>query len=119
MNVADEIVDAAVVSHNPLPSQRPGLAGFKEAMGMFRGAFPDLKSTPTHVIAEGDLLCSRCEVSATHRGDFMGIAATGKPIHYEEMIMVRIQDGRIVEHWSVADAMAIMDQLGAGQAAQG
>lgn len=115
LEVADRLVHHDVVSHNPLPGQQPGLAGFKDALMLFRAAFPDLRSTPTHIVCEGSMLASRCEVTATHQGDFMGIAATGRTIRYEEMIMVRFDGGLIVEHWSVADAMSIMAQLGVNQ----
>jgi predicted ester cyclase len=101
-----------VVSHNPFPGQVPGIAGFVAALQAFRIAFPDLHATATHYIAEGDKVVGRFEVRGTHQGDFMGLAPTGRPIHYEEIAIVRLAGGRIIEHWAVADALAIMQQLG-------
>lgn len=104
-------LDDVVLSHNPFPEQRPGREGFEAALRAFREAFPDLQVKASHLVAEGDLVVGRFEVTGTHRGPFMGIAATGNAIHYEEMAVVRFAGGRIVEHWSVADGLAILQQL--------
>ena len=48
----------------------------------------------------------------TQTGEFMGMPATGKKISITEMHMVRIANGKAVEHWSLANAMAMMQQLG-------
>lgn len=111
--IADEVMDANVISHSALPDQKPGLEGFKQAMKMFRQAFPDLKATAEHVIAEEDKVVGHFMVTATHQGEFMGMVPTGKKIRYEEMVIVRFQDRKIVEHWAVADALSMMQQLGA------
>jgi predicted ester cyclase len=110
--LADKYLDPVVVSHNPFPGQQPGIDGFVGALRAFRIAFPDLHAHATHYIEEGDRVVGRFEVKGTHQGDFMGLPATGRPIHYEEIAIVRLAGGRIVEHWAVADALAIMQQLG-------
>lgn len=48
----------------------------------------------------------------THQDEFMGIPATGKKISITEMHMVRVANGKAVEHWGLANAMAMMQQLG-------
>jgi len=73
-----------MVDHNPPPDAKPGLAGMKDAMGMFVRAFPDLKVQIDDVIAEEDKVVMRATTTGTHQGDLMGIAATGKKISYEE-----------------------------------
>jgi predicted ester cyclase len=110
--LAEQYLDPVVVSHNPFPGQAPGIAGFVAALQAFRVAFPDLRATATHYVAEGDKVVGRFEVRGTHQGDFMGLAPTGRSIHYEEIAIVRLAGGRIIEHWAVADALAIMQQLG-------
>jgi predicted ester cyclase len=111
VEAATQYLDPVVVSHSPLPGQQPGAAGFISAMTAMRAAFPDLHAVATHVVAEGDHIAARFQVTATHRGDFAGIRATGRKIHYEEFVMVRFAGGRIIEHWSVADGLALMQQL--------
>ena len=109
---AAEFLDPVVVTHNPLPGQEPGAAGFVAALTSMREAFPDLHVAATHVIAEGEHVAARFQVSGTHHGDFIGIRATGRTLQYEEFVVVRFAGGRIVEHWGVADGLAIMQQLG-------
>jgi predicted ester cyclase len=113
LEAIDDLVDPNVVSHNPIPGQKPGAAGLKEAMRMFRSAFPDLTSKMTAVVAEGDLLACRFEAEATHRGEFIGLKPTGNKFAYEEMVFVRFKDGLIVEHWAVADTIDMMLKMGA------
>jgi predicted ester cyclase len=109
--VAAQLLDPVVVSHSPLPGQQPGATGFVAALTAMRDAFPDLHAVATHVVAEGDLVAARFQVTATHAGDFAGIRATGRKIHYEEFVMVRFAGGRIIEHWAIADGLALMQQL--------
>jgi predicted ester cyclase len=48
----------------------------------------------------------------THVGEFVGIAPTGKPVSFNAVDVVRIADGKIVERWSQADNLALLQQLG-------
>jgi predicted ester cyclase len=112
LDIVDEVVDPNVVSHSPFPGQKPGAEGLKQAIARFREAFPDLQATAEDVIAAGDKVVGRFTVTGTHHGEFMDIAPTGKTITYDEIVIVRFKDGRIVEHWAVADALAMMQQLG-------
>lgn len=109
--LAEKYLDPVVVSHNPFPGQTPGIEGFVTALRDFRVAFPDVNVRATHYVAEGDKVVGRFEVTGTHRGYFMGLPPTGRPVRYEEIAIVRFAGGRIVEHWAVADALAIMQQL--------
>lgn len=108
---ATQFLDPVVVSHSPLPEQQPGADGFIASLGAMRAAFPDLQAVATHLVAEGEFVAARLQVSATHSGDFFGIRATGRRIQYEEQVFVRFAGGRIVEHWSVADGLSILQQL--------
>ena len=100
-----------VKTHNGFPDQEPGLAGFIAALKAFHGAFPDLRANVTHAVAEGDMVVGRFEVTGTHRGAFLGMPGSGRKVRYEEIAIVRLADGKIAEHWSVADALAILQQL--------
>jgi predicted ester cyclase len=110
-SVAADFLAPDVKTHNGFPDQEPGLMGFISALKAFHGAFPDIRAKVTHAVAEGDMVVGRFEVTGTHRGPFLGMPATGRKVHYEEIAIVRLADGKIAEHWSVADALAIMQQL--------
>jgi predicted ester cyclase len=113
LDEAHQYLSPDVFSHNGLPGQQPGLAGFIATLRKLRAAFPDLYANATHVISEGDQVVGRFEVRGTHRGEFMGIPATGREVLYEEIVIVRLAGGKIVEHWSVADGLSLMKQIGA------
>lgn len=116
VDLAAEFLDPVVVFHSPLPEQQPGAAGFVASLAAMRAAFPDLHAASTHLVAEGDYVAARFQVTATHSGDFFGIRASGRRIQYEEQVIVRFAGGRIVEHWSVADGLSILQQLGGAPA---
>ena len=78
--VVDELVGANIIDHSPMPGQGPGSEGLKDALTMFRGAFPDLQVTIEDMIAEGEKVVVRVTMRGTHQGEFMGIPATNKKI---------------------------------------
>jgi predicted ester cyclase len=66
-----------VVEQVPLPGQGPGIDGLKDALRAMRAAFPDIVFSVQEQITEGDKVASRFEWSGTHKGDFLGVPATG------------------------------------------
>jgi len=113
VDAIDDFVEPSVVSHSPFPGQAPFREGFKAAFAQFRAAFTNLDIFIRDIVAGGDKVVGYFTVTGVHSGDFMGIAATGKLVTYDEMVIVRIADGKIAEHWSVADTLAMMQGLGA------
>ena len=53
--------------------------------------------------------------SGTHRGEFMGVPPSGKRVAVSGMHIMRLADGKIVEHWSFSDQVGMMRQLGMAQ----
>ena len=78
IDVIDQLMAPNYQEHNPMPNQGPGLRGFKELISGFRTAFPDIQITVEDLISEGDRVVGRLTSKGTHKGDFMGMAATGK-----------------------------------------
>ena len=108
-----ELVAADLVDHTPfVPGQAQGRQGTLELFTMIRAAFPDLRITVEDIVAEGDKVVSRGTFSGTHKGEFMGIAPTGKQITVGLIEIVRIVAGKMVEHWNVVDNLGMMRQLG-------
>ncbi len=105
----EELVAPDYVDHRGGP---PGREGFVLGLGMIRAAFPDWTSTPDDLVVEGDRVGARWTVRGTHRGDFMGLPATGRAVEMREAGILRFQDGRLVELWRVADELALLRQLG-------
>ena len=63
-------------------------------------------------MAEGDKVATRKTFHGTHEGEFMGILPTGQRVSMGLIDIVRIVDGRVVEHWSMGDNLGMMQQLG-------
>lgn len=93
----------------PEPFDRGGL---KEAITMFRTAFPDLELQFEDVIVDDEKVVRRDRATGTHEGPFMGIEPTGKEIVIQGIHIHRIEDGRIAETWSQGDNLGAMQQLG-------
>ncbi len=79
---------------------------------MLRAAFPDLHVTAEDIIAEGDKVVVRGTISGTHKGEFMGIPATGKEGRVTGISTFRLADGKVCEGWAESDSLGLLIQLG-------
>ncbi len=102
-----------MVEQVPFPGQGPGLAGLKDLLRGLRSAFPDMHWTIDEQIAEGDKVVTRFTWTGTHRGPFMGMPPTEKPVTVWGTVIDRLEDGRIKETRILMDALGMMMQLGA------
>ena len=109
----DRVFSADFVEHEPFPGLEPNREGVKEFFAMMRTAFPDLRFDVDFYLADGDKVAAYLTIKGTHRGEFMGLEPTGRPINVRVIDIMRIRDGQVVEHWGVTDALAMMEQLGA------
>ena len=102
------------VEHEVSPGLAPTKEGVKAFFRMYIAAFPDLRMVPEDVLPSGDKVVARTRGTGTHRGEFMGMPATGKNIDVELIDIMRFgDDGLIQEHWGAFDALKMMQQLGA------
>jgi steroid delta-isomerase-like uncharacterized protein len=109
--VFDEVVAENYDDH--LPGQSPGRETLKHYFQGLRAAFPDIRLPISQLIAEGDRVAVLNAVQGTHRGEFLGIAPTGRTVDAPAFQMYRIQDGQLAEHWEVADFATLLKQLNA------
>jgi steroid delta-isomerase-like uncharacterized protein len=112
MAALDEIVATDIISHSHLPNVPAGREGSKMVHQGSLAAFPDGQTTTDDLVAEGDKVVERFTLVGTHKGDFMGIPASGKQVRITGMSIFRIANGKIVEHWGENDAMGLLMQLG-------
>jgi steroid delta-isomerase-like uncharacterized protein len=109
----DEIFEPNVLIRTPLPVEATGAQAVEEVFRKLRQAFPDLHVTVEDLIEEGDKVVCRNTVTGTHRGEYMGLQPTGKPITYNEIFVFRFASGgRIAETFGVVDVFSQMKQLG-------
>ncbi|MCC3778619.1 ester cyclase [Streptomyces sp. UNOB3_S3] len=100
-----------MVHHGRDGEPLPG-AGVAAEMARFMSAFPDLRLTVHAMVAEGDLVATRLTVEATHKGEYLGVPATGRAVRVPLLGQLRVADGAVVEHWGVADGLYLLEQLG-------
>ena len=112
LEIVDEVVADNFVEHETFPGVAPNREGLRQMFGMMRTAFPDFQMTIEDMIAEGDRVFIRARMAGTHKGEFLGIPPTGKRIAVPFGDFVRLEAGRVVEHWEVTDTGAMMQQLG-------
>src|SRR3990172_6934526 len=112
LDALDGLVAKDVVSHNATPGLPPGLEGGKIAHRATLTAFPDLHYHTEDLFAEGDRVAQRFTLHCTHKGEFMGLAPTGREVRLNGISILRLKDGVIVEPWAVQDGLALMIQLG-------
>ena len=109
---ADELVAPDFIDHAALPGQVPGLEGAKQKWAMYLAGLPDLRVTIEELVAEGDKVGVRRSYAGTHRGELLGIPATGKQVRIGGISIFRLAGGKIAEHWEQLDRLALMQQLG-------
>ena len=79
----------------------------------FRVSFPDVDMEIVDLIAEGDKVVGRFTCSATHLGQWLGHAPTGRRFErVDEVAIFRLRGGRITEAWSLEDSLSRLQQLG-------
>ena len=110
---AAEYVWEDVVEQVPLPGQGPGLDGLKDVLRSMRAGFPDIIFSIKEQITEGDKVASRFEWTGTHKGEFLGVPATGRPVRVWGVVIDRLEDGRIKNTRIIMDTLGLMTQLGA------
>ena len=107
--IADDFVEREEV-----PGIPPTKAGVLQYFRMLIAAFPDLRMDVEDVIASGDKAVARVRVTGTHKGEFLGMPATGKSAAVNLIDITRFgDDGLAREHWGVSDQLALLQQLGA------
>ena len=117
LEVIDEICSQNFVDHDPLPGTSPDFAGLKDFVTQVRSAFPDIETTAEDILVEGDRLAVRSTIRGTHKGDFMGIPASGKKVEVSNYDFVRFENDQAAEQWGSIDSAALMEQIGATPAA--
>ncbi len=110
-----DVIDEVYAADYTWPIDKPqthSSAEFKQHVAEVRAAFPDIHITAEDMIAEGDKVVTRWTIIATHKGEFMGVPATGKKVAGTGILITRIADGKIAGDWENSDQLGLMQQLG-------
>jgi steroid delta-isomerase-like uncharacterized protein len=109
----DELFADDFVDHTPQPGTSADKDGVRVLYKRLRGAFPDFRPEIHWQTVEDDVVTTFKIYHGTHLGPMFGIEPTGRTVKFETVDAMRVRDGRIVEHWGVANLFSLIEQLGA------
>jgi steroid delta-isomerase-like uncharacterized protein len=113
LDVCDELIAPDYVNHSaPLPDLLAGPEGLKQTVAAVRHAFPDVHYPIEDMVLGEDKAALRVTMRGTHRGEFLGVAPTGRTIEVQELQIEHLRDGQIVAHWHQIDDLGLQRQLG-------
>jgi steroid delta-isomerase-like uncharacterized protein len=112
LTAVDKYLAEDFLDHDPPFGGDSTGEGMRQAGAMFRGAFPDWRTTPDLLIAENGLVAEQFSATGTQRGELLGVPATGRTVTLRGINIFRIRDGRILERWGRLDELGFLRQLG-------
>ncbi len=115
MEAAAELFAPDFVSHNLPPGLPAGRDGVRIWYETLQAAFPDLSVEIDDLVAAGDRAAAATTLRGTHTGELMGIAPSGRRVAVTGIDIVRVADGRIVEHRGLTDTVGLLRQISAGE----
>jgi steroid delta-isomerase-like uncharacterized protein len=90
-----------------------GRDNFVGLIGAIVTALPDLRNVEMDIIAERDIVSVRAVVDGTHKGELLGIPASGKHVKWDAIDNYRVVDGKIAEEWAADDLLTFVYGVGA------
>lgn len=112
LNSFNEIMGNGFVNRTAAPNMSGGADGMWHMLhNILRPAFPDLVVEIYDQLAEGDKVTTRKAIIGTHTGTLMGILPTNRKIRIDVIDIVRVQDGKYMEHWGLNTLQTLMAEL--------
>ena len=113
LDVVDSITSPELVEHQAFgPNHAAGAQGVRDVIASLHAAFGGFHLAIEDLVVSGDSVWLRMVATGTHTGTFMGHAATNRPMRTDVFDVIRLEDGRMVEHWGVPDRLGVLLQLG-------
>ena len=112
LHVADEVMSADAHYHGPhMPNGIGGREDWKNAIKMYRGAFPDSHVVYEEMLVAGDRIVGRWSATGTHTGDLSGLSPTNQRIQISGITIYKISGGLIIEAWEQLDLLGMWEQI--------
>jgi len=110
-----DLVEAFVaedyINHNAFVAD--GREANRQFWRAFFAALPDLSASLEDLVVSGDRVVGRFVYRGTHKGDFMGIPASGGAVEMRSIDIWRVADGMFAEHWDELNTLEVFQQMGA------
>jgi steroid delta-isomerase-like uncharacterized protein len=111
LSLAEEMLAPGLKFRGSLGTVTEGIREFCRYARSVCTGFPDFHNEIAEMVAEGDVVVARLVYTGTHRGDILGVAATGRRVRYQGVAWFRIEGGLIAEVDVTADREGLMRQL--------
>lgn len=106
-----ELVHADYVYRSP-DQELHGPEALEDLLTGYRTGLPDMNTAVDDLVVSGDKVVISVTLTGTHKGDLMGIPATGNQVTVHGMVLSRLEDGKIIEEWEMLDMLGMFQQLG-------
>jgi len=107
----DELMAPNAVGYMEGAPEIRGRAAFREVRDTLVGAFPDLRVFVDDIVADESRAVVRWRLTASHRGDHLGFAATNRPVSIRGLTWLTFRDGQIVEGCDAWNQGALIQSL--------
>jgi len=111
-DVFEELFADNFIDHTPQPGTTTNKAGVRKLYTYMRTAFPDFHAEIHWQLADGDRVTTYKTYHGTHEGRFLGVAPTHRKMHFETVDVMRVQNGKITDHWGVGNLLSLLQQIG-------
>lgn len=111
MELVGQILSPQFTSHDWPKDGPTGPQAFREYYSVLRSALPDARYEVDDIIAESDKVVVRWRLLGTHKGDYLGIAATGRAVTLKGIAIYRVESGQLMERWVVSDVHGVLEKI--------
>ena len=111
LEVVDRWLAPDFVSHEAGAPEPHDLAAYRESLTPFFTGFSEIRHEIRQSVSEEDRIALLIDISMKHTGEFAGLQPTERTIGVTEMMILRIENGKIAEEWIVFDFASLMQQL--------
>jgi steroid delta-isomerase-like uncharacterized protein len=113
LSLIDELVAPDFVNHAEVPGLPTGREGVRALFGAFHHVFEGFHVVIHDQVAEADRVATRKTFHGRHVDEFLGVPPSGNEVEFGVIDILRIEDGKLAEHWNVVDLLTLMRQMGA------
>ena len=108
--VIEELLALDCVEHQR--GNNSGVEGAKQVAATLHRWMSDFSLTVEDIAVSGDVVWTRNRARGVNTGSVMGFGPTGGPVEVDVIDVGRFEDGKLVEHWGIADQMGLLLQVG-------
>jgi predicted SnoaL-like aldol condensation-catalyzing enzyme len=109
--IVKEVFAENFVNHSAPPNTPTDVGPLVKFVTSLYKGFSDISVQILEIFGEGDKVCVRKTITATHTGEFMGKQATGKKIVINIIDIEVLKDGKITERWNSTDFPQVFQAL--------